>query len=84
MSNHCVTSVKCGFATSENLSCTEIDKVLAYKINFQGIYSLRVLNTLCSLRTYKNMKNTDRTHTQYAHMWVEDSDTDKCYTGILR
>ena len=44
--NHCVTNVKCGFATWDNLSCTEIDKVLGHKINFQGIETLQTLNTL--------------------------------------
>ena len=83
-SNHCVTRVKCGFATSENLPCTEIDKVLAYQINIQGIDSLHALNTLSNLRTQEVMKNTEQTHTQHAHMWVEDSGIDKCYIGILR
>ena len=51
--NHCVTSVKCGFATWDNLPCTEIVKALGHKIKFQGIETLQTLNTLADYECTK-------------------------------
>ena len=68
LTNRCVTSVKWGIATRENLSCSEIDKVLGSEIKFQGIDTLNTLNTLSDLQMHKIMKDKEQAHTQYGHM----------------